>query len=109
MVLTHPNIVGLIYSRDFLFTPESVFILKIIVEFHDICNSHFLRKEGKSNLPVSTVYYTADSFTSNTDEFEATTADQFMNCLYFDDKRDLLRKKKAEGKRHTMLLNFLRK
>ena len=96
-------------ESDALITPKNLFILKIIAELNYIYNynSHFLRKADKDNLLVSTVYNTANSFASKVKEFEAANADQFMNSLYFDDKRNLLlRKTKDRGNDHKMLLNI---
>ena len=93
-------------ERDILFTPQNIFILKIISQHQPIFESRFLRKADKGNLLVTTVFNIADSFATEMSAFETHEADEFKESMKFDTNGNLLTTTKIGGNARTMLLNF---
>ena len=92
-------------ERDSLFSPEILFILKLITDVRKCFKNGYLRKVDKSNALVSCAYGIAHTTSSEISSPKAPKADVFLDSLEFDGNGNLLSKITINGTSHSILLN----
>ena len=92
-------------ERDLLFSHESIFILKLMVNIQKIFKNEYLRKVDKSNALVSSVYGIADTKANEVSTLKTPEANAFLNSLKLDNNGNLLSDVTINGKKYNLLLS----
>ena len=92
-------------EQDLLFSHESIFILKLMVDIQKIFKNEYLRKVDKSNALVSSVYGTADTTANEVSTLKTPEANAFLNSLKLDNNGNLLSDVTINGKKYNLLLS----
>ena len=92
-------------ERDSLFSPENLFILKLMVDVRKCFKNGYLQKVDKSNALVSCVSGITHTTSSEISSLKTPKADPFLDSLEFDGNENLLSKVTINDTSHSILLN----
>ena len=87
-------------ERNSFFSPENLFILKLMVDVRKCLKNGYLRKVDKSNALVSYVYGIAHTTSSEMSSLKTPKDDAFLDSLEFDGNGNLLSKVTINGTSH---------